>query len=102
MDRIVIDVSKPRRGRLSSPSRLREWLTALIGEARARARRRRRRIAAGLFVAALVVLSVGLGGIFNHGGGGTTPEPTVNFRTGNGSVRAGRKRAADAACEPSR
>jgi dipeptidyl aminopeptidase/acylaminoacyl peptidase len=84
MDRIVIDVSKPRRGRLSSPSRLRERLTALIGEARERARRRRRRIAAGLFITALAVLSVGLGGIFNNGGGsgGTTPErqPSISAR----------------------
>src|SRR5215212_1516175 len=81
MDRIVIDVSKPRRGRLSSPSRLRERLTALIGEARERARRRRLRIAAGLFVTSLAVLSVGLGGIFNNGGGGTTPERQPSIPT---------------------
>src|SRR3954471_19192650 len=80
-----VDVSKPRRGRLFGPSRPhrpREWLTALIKEARERAQRRRLRIAAGLFVVALVVLSVGFGGIFNHGGGGTTPErqPSIPAR----------------------
>src|SRR5256714_1188164 len=81
-----VDVSKPRRGRLFGPSRPhrpREWLTALIKEARARAQRRRLRIAAGLFVAALAVLSLGLGGIFNHGGsGGTTPERQPSIPAG--------------------
>jgi len=86
IDPTFIDVSKLRQGRLFGPSRPhrpREWLTALIKEARERARRRRLRIAAGLFVAALVVLSVGFGGIFNHGGGGgTTPErqPSIPAR----------------------
>ncbi len=86
IDPTVIHVSKTRRGRLLGPSRPHrppEWLTALIKEARARARRRRLRIAAGLFVAALAALSIGFGGIFNHGGGGgTTPErqPSIPAR----------------------
>jgi len=86
IDPTFIDVSKPRRGRLfgsTRPNRPREWLTALIKEARERARRRRLRIAAGLFVAVLAGLSVGFGGLFNHGGGGgATPErqPSVPAR----------------------
>ena len=85
MDPTLIDVSTPRRARLfrpSRPDRARGWLTALIKEARARARRRRLRIAAALSVAALAGLSVGFGGIFNHGGGGRTPErqPSIPAR----------------------
>jgi hypothetical protein len=86
MEPPFIDVSKPSRGRpfgRSRPHRPREWLTALIKEARARARRRRLRIAAGLFITALAALSIGFGGIFNHGGsGGTTPErqPSIPAR----------------------
>jgi dipeptidyl aminopeptidase/acylaminoacyl peptidase len=85
IDSTFVDVSKHRRGRPFGPSRPhrpREWLTALIQEARARARRRRRRIAAGLFVAALAGLSVGFGGIFNAGGGGATPQrqPSIPAR----------------------
>jgi len=86
IDPTVIDVSKTRRGRLLGPSRPHrppEWLTALFKEARARARRRRLRIAAGLFITALAVLSLGLGGIFNHGGsGGTTPERQPSIPAG--------------------
>jgi dipeptidyl aminopeptidase/acylaminoacyl peptidase len=85
MDQTVADAGKTGRSRLAGRSRTHwpsEWLTALIKQARARARRRRLRVAAGLSITALAVLSIGFGGIFNHGGGSTTPvrEPSVPAR----------------------
>jgi hypothetical protein len=71
---IDVDVTASHRGRP------RQWLTALIKEARERARRRRLRIAAAGFVAAIAVLSVAFGGFFNNAGGGGTAsarEPSV-------------------------
>ena len=67
-----MDANVERQGRLVRPTRpyrLREWLSPLIKEARRRARRRRLRMAAGLFVLAVAGLGVGLGGLFNNGGG---------------------------------
>jgi WD40-like Beta Propeller Repeat len=75
IDPTIVDASKPRRRRLVGPPwphPAREWLTALIKEARQRARRRRLRIAAGLFAAAIAALGVASGGLFTNGGGRAT------------------------------
>jgi Tol biopolymer transport system component len=77
-----VNVNVRRQGQLIStrrPYRPREWLTALIKEARQRARRRRLRVAAGLLAAAFVALGVAFGGGFSNGGSGVSPasEPSL-------------------------
>jgi dipeptidyl aminopeptidase/acylaminoacyl peptidase len=74
----LVNVDVPRHGERVAPPRPyrpREWLTALIKEARQRARRRRLRLAAGALLAAIAAFGIASGGLVPNGGGGGAITP---------------------------